>query len=160
LLFPKANHPIRRNKSAPRSVYIDDMALMGRLHPLLVHFPIALILLAPVAEMFASVTAARQWHVVSVASLRVGAVSAVAAATAGWLMAGMPGASATLEWHRWFGTVTAAVAVVAVLMTAAGERSTAARWIDWIALLAAAVCVAATGHLGGMLVWGADFLRP
>jgi uncharacterized membrane protein len=138
------------------------MALIGRLHPLLVHFPIALILLAAAAETFARVTDARQWHVVSAASLRVGAIGAVGAATAGWLMARMHGVdpSATLEWHRWFGTVTAAIAVAAVWITAAGERSPTTRWIDWIALMAAAACVAATGHLGGTLVWGADFLRP
>ena len=138
------------------------MTLIGRLHPLLVHFPIALILLAAAAEIFATVTDAPQWHVVAIASLRLGAAGAVGAAAAGWLMARMPGVdpSATLEWHRWFGTVTAAVAVMAVLVTAAGKRSTATRKIGWIALLAAAVCVAATGHLGGMLVWGADFLRP
>lgn len=138
------------------------MTFIGRLHPLLVHFPIALILLAAAAEMFAAVAVTSRWHVVAMACLRVGAIGAVGAAAAGWLMARMPGVdpSATLEWHRWFGTATAAIAVLAVLVTAAGERSTATRWIDWMALLAAAVCVAATGHLGGMLVWGADFLRP
>ena len=138
------------------------MTLIGRLHPLLVHFPIALILLAAAAESFAAATDAKRWHVVAIASLRIGAVSAVGAAAAGWLMARMPGVdpSATLEWHRWLGTMTAAIAVMAVLVTAAGQRSTATRWIDRMVLLAAAVCVAATGHLGGMLVWGADFLRP
>jgi len=138
------------------------MAFIGRLHPLLVHFPIALILLAAAAEMFAAAAVAPRWHVAAMACLRVGAIGAVSAAAAGWLMARTPGVdpSATLEWHRWFGTATAAIAVLAVLVTAAGERSTATRWIDWMALLATAACVAATGHLGGMLVWGADFLRP
>jgi uncharacterized membrane protein len=138
------------------------MTFIGRLHPLLVHFPIALILLAAAAEIFAVVTVAARWHVVAIACLRAGAIGAVGAAGAGWLMARMPGVdpSATLEWHRWFGTATAATAVIAVLVTAAGERSSATRWIDWMAMLAAALCVAATGHLGGMLVWGADFLRP
>jgi uncharacterized membrane protein len=138
------------------------MALIGRLHPLLVHFPIALILLAAAAELFSSLIDAKQWHVVAMASLRVGAIGAVGAAGAGWLMALMPGVdpTATLAWHRWLGTTTAVVAVTAALITAVGERSTTTRWIDWIALLAAAVCVAVTGHLGGMLVWGADFFRP
>src|SRR5947208_430404 len=115
------------------------MTLIGRLHPLLVHFPIAFILFAAAAEIFATVTRATRWHVVAIGSLRAGAVTAVAAAAAGWLMARMPGVdpSATLEWHRWFGTMTAAVAGIAVMVTAAGERSTAARWLDWLTLLAA-----------------------
>jgi hypothetical protein len=33
-------------------------------------------------------------------------------------------------------------------------------WVYRITLFWAAGLVAVTGHLGGLLVWGADFLRP
>jgi len=33
-------------------------------------------------------------------------------------------------------------------------------WLFRIVLLAAGALVALTGHLGELLVWGADFLRP
>ena len=33
-------------------------------------------------------------------------------------------------------------------------------WIYRIAVFAAGTLVAVSGHLGGLLVWGADFLRP
>jgi uncharacterized membrane protein len=139
------------------------MALTGRLHPLLVHFPIALVLIAAVAETVAIVAGIKEWHVVAVANVRAGAAFAVGAAMAGWLLALAPGidASPTLEWHRWFGTLAATGAVAAALATAGLEgRSLRALWIYRMTLFGAAAAVAVTGHFGGVLVWGANFLRP
>jgi uncharacterized membrane protein len=139
------------------------MVLAGRLHPLLVHFPIGLVLIAAVAEIVAIATHRREWRVVAVANVRAGAVFAVAAAIAGWLLSSAPGveASATLEWHRWLGAMAATGAVAAALATTgADEPSPMAQWIYQITLFVAAACVAVTGHLGGILVWGAGFLRP
>jgi hypothetical protein len=69
--------------------------------------------------------------------------------------------SSVLEWHRWVGTIGAGMALAAALATAgAGRRSSLSVWLYRTALFAAGLLVAATGHLGGVLVWGADFLRP
>ena len=46
---------------------------MGRLHPLLVRFPIALILVAAVAELVAMATRMPEWRAVAVANVRAGA---------------------------------------------------------------------------------------
>ena len=140
------------------------MALIGRLHPLLVHFPIGLVLVAAVAEVAAMTTGLWHWRAVAVANVRVGAVFGIGAAIAGWLLASSPGLAAmsSLEWHRWLGTI-AAVAVFGAALTTAGARggrSPLALWVYRITLFWAAVLVAVTGHLGGLLVWGADFLRP
>jgi hypothetical protein len=89
------------------------MAFIGRLHPLLIHFPIALVIAAAVAEIAAMVTRDGGWR-----TLAVGNVRAV---------------------HR---------------RSAAGVR------IYRIGLFAAGMVVAATGHVGRLLVWGANFLRP
>src|ERR1700680_111947 len=139
------------------------MVLTGRLHPLLVHFPIGLVLIAAVAELVAIATNIREWRVVAVANVRAGAVFAVAAAIAGWLLSSAPGieASATLEWHRGLGTVAATGVVAAALATTGADGpSPTARWIYQMTLFGAAACVAVTGHFGGVLVWGADFLHP
>ena len=139
------------------------MVLAGKLHPLLIHFPIALVLVAAMAELVATMTNSRDWHVVAVTNLRAGAVLAVGAAIVGWLLASAPGVepSATLEWHRWLGTTAAIAAAAAALATGGADGpSERTRWIYRTALFGAAACVALTGHLGGILVWGADFLRP
>lgn len=139
------------------------MTLIGRLHPLLVHFPIALVLVAAVAEVVATTTGLSDWRALALANLRAGAVFAIGAAIAGWRLASSPGIEATssLEWHRWLGSI-AAIAVVGAALATAGARgrSPLAIWAYRITLFWATALVAVTGHLGGLLVWGADFLRP
>ena len=139
------------------------MALIGRLHPLLVHFPIGLVLIAAMAEVVAMTTGRWDWRAMAVANVRAGAWFALGAAIAGWRLASSPGIEATssLEWHRWLGTI-ATVAVFGAALATAGARgrSPFALWVYRMTLFWAAVLVAVTGHLGGLLVWGADFLRP
>jgi uncharacterized membrane protein len=138
------------------------MALTGRLHPLLVHFPIALILIAALAELVALVTTFPEWHTVAVANVRAGAAFAAGSAGAGWLLASsrMVEASPALEWHRWLGVTAATAAVIAALATGAIDRRPGRQWRYRIALFSAAALVAVAGHFGAVLVWGADFLRP
>ena len=58
---------------------------------------------------------------------------------------------------RWLGTVAAIAVLGAALATA--DRSRFALWVYRIALFRVAALVAVAAHLGGLLVWGADFLR-
>lgn len=138
------------------------MALIGRLHPLIVHFPIALVIIAALAESGASLTRDWRWRLVAYANLRAAALFAIAAAFAGWRLAVAPGGStAVVEWHRWLGVGAAATTVAAALATVGDDgRSLVAGWTYRAALMSAAVLVIVTAHLGGVLVWGADFLRP
>jgi len=69
-----------RNICGRPPVCIGDMVLIGRLHPLLVHFPIGLVLIAAVAEVVAMTTGLGDWQAVAAANVRVGAVFAIAAA--------------------------------------------------------------------------------
>jgi len=137
------------------------MALIGRLHPLLVHFPIALILIAAVAEVVALVTQFPEWHVVAVANVRAGAAFAMVTVGAGWLLASsrIVEASPALEWHRWLGVMTAVAAIAAALTTGDDGRP-GRQWRYRVALFLAAALVGVAGHLGAVLVWGADFLLP
>ena len=139
------------------------MTLIGRLHLLLIHFPIALVIAAAGAEGVAIVTADERWHTMAVRNVRAGAVFALLASFAGWRLSlemGMA-SSPLLEWHRWLGTVGGVVTLVAAIATVgAGDRSPLGVRNYRIALFAAGLLVAVTGHLGGLLVWGANFLRP
>jgi uncharacterized membrane protein len=127
------------------------MAFIGRLHPLLIHFPIALVIAAALAEVAAMVTRDE------------GAAFALLATIAGWRLAVAPEmeVSPLLEWHRWLGTVAAGAALAAALATGGvRHRSALSVRIYRIALFAAGTLVAVTGHFGGLLVWGVNFLRP
>jgi uncharacterized membrane protein len=138
------------------------MALTGRVHPLLVHFPIALVLIAAVAELVSLTTRFPEWHMVAVANIRAGAAFAVASASAGWLLASsrIVEASPALELHRWFGLAGVVASVAAALATGEMDRPPRRLWFYRIALFWAAALVAVAGHFGAVLVWGADFLRP
>jgi uncharacterized membrane protein len=138
------------------------MALVGRLHPLLVHFPIALVMVAAAAEGAAIATGDRRWRTVAVVNVRAGAAFAVLAVIAGWRLASAPGVELTplLEWHRWLGATAAVSMAAAAMATLRSERWPRHHlWIYRTALFCAASFVAVTGHSGGLLVWGADFLR-
>lgn len=139
------------------------MALIGRLHPLVVHFPIALILVAAAAELVAMAAHRPKWHTVAVANLRAGAVFAGGSAVAGWLLAlsRIVEASPSLEWHRWLGAA-AAIAAIGAAVTTAGAVSSSPKllWVYRITLFWAAALVSVAGHFGAVLVWGPDFLRP
>jgi uncharacterized membrane protein len=139
------------------------MALIGRLHPLLIHFPIALVMTAAGAEITAMVTAHESWRTVAIATVRVGAVFALLAAVAGWRLAAAPDVewSPLLEWHRWLGIAATVMALAAAVATGGVRRRSAVSMLAYrMALFAAGTLVAVTGHFGGLLVWGADFLRP
>jgi uncharacterized membrane protein len=132
--------------------------LFGRLHPLLLHFPIAFVLGAAAAEIAAIVTKRDAWRALGVVIARAAAVTAVATGLAGWAFSRSsfvePGP--LLEWHRWLGVGAAGASVLAAL----ASRS-AVRWPHAYrsALFTAAALVTATAHLGGLLVWGPDFFR-
>jgi uncharacterized membrane protein len=81
------------------------MPLISHLHPLLVHFPIALVLAAAAAELAAIATPGPWWRAVAVSNLRAGAALGLVAAITGWLLAASPVIDATpaLDWHRWLG---------------------------------------------------------
>ena len=139
------------------------MSFIGKFHPLLVHFPIALVLAAAAAELVVLATTRTAWRTVAVANIRAGAALGVVTAITGWLFAASPlvDTSPSLEWHRWVGVASAAGAIGAALLSSrlpmASRRSAFAyRFL----LFVTALLVAITGHLGGTLVWGAGFLRP
>ena len=139
------------------------MAFIGRLHPMLIHFPIALVIVAVVAETAATATVDNRWRTVAVVNVRAGAAFALIAAIAGWSLAQTTGTESMslLEWHRWLGTLGAALTLAAAVATSRTDRRASVDlWRFRAALFAAAAFVAVAGHLGGVLVWGADFLRP
>jgi uncharacterized membrane protein len=139
------------------------MPFIGKFHPLLVHFPIALVLAAAAAELVAIAAPRPAWRTVAVANIRAGAAMGVVTAITGWLFAPSPLVDATtsLEWHRWVGIAGAAGAIVAALLSSRLQGSSrGSAFLYRCALFVSALLVAITGHLGGTIVWGAGFFQP
>src|SRR6266487_662086 len=97
------------------------MFLIGKLHPLLVHFPIGLVLTAAGAEVIATWTQRQSWRALAIANVRIGALFGALTLLAGWVLASAPFVEATpsLVWHRWTGVAAA----VATMGAAVASRS-------------------------------------
>jgi len=135
----------------------------GRLHPLVIHFPIALLIVGAAGEVVriwrddSSVARFSAWIVL------LGALSALLAAATGWLFAYQihrpPELRPILYWHRWLGVSSVGTAFLAAwaahqwAVTPWPRR----RWLRRGAIWAAALLAAGTAHLGAALVWGTDF---
>ncbi len=136
----------------------------GRLHITLVHFPIALLVAAAWLE-FARLRRGRfEPRPAAVACLGLGALTAAVSAGLGWIWADVEPVgerlAGTLVWHRWIGISVAGIALLAwfdaLAQRRAATRGSARRLRSALVLLA--VGVAVTGHLGGSMAWGPDFL--
>ena len=136
--------------------------LYGHLHPLVLHFPIALLLLAAVLEVLPRLRrkdygpgyANATWIV-----LALGALSAVVAATMGLTLAAAGGyVGETVSSHRFFGLTVAALALISVALKLAAERKQGLRGLYGIPLAGAVVAIFVAGHYGGKLTHGAGFL--
>jgi len=139
------------------------MLLIGKLHPLLVHFPIALVLAAAGAEIVAIGTRRPSWRAMAVANLRAGAAMGALTLIAGWVLATAPFVEATsaLTSHRWTGVAAVAATIGAALASRRSHVESHRSLVVYRgALFGAAVLVAIAGHLGAALVWGPDFLGP
>jgi len=151
----------------------------GRLHPVLVHFPIALVALAAGAEVLSAVMGRRggvgrgvvggmgmMVHGPSSLArgcLVVGAPAAGITAWSGWLNAAYEhggGGPLEIEGHRWVGIAATAVALMALMaVLAASWRATEMGVRVYRALVVlAAMLMGVTGHLGGSLVYGGEYL--
>jgi uncharacterized membrane protein len=136
------------------------LQFLGRLHPLLVHFPIALLLAALLFELRRG--RASGPSEAGFACLALGTLGAFAAALTGWLFAAHdpPGAPDLLLRHRWSGVGTAA-ASGAVLLSAwrwKKSRSSAFALPTRLGLAFTALLTALSGTLGGAMVYGEGFL--
>jgi mono/diheme cytochrome c family protein/uncharacterized membrane protein len=133
---------------------------LGNFHPATVHFPVALLTAAAVAELLRLVTRRPAFDAITRYCLWFGALTAVAAAVLGWFLGGfrVMDASWLLTAHRWLGTSTT---FTAVLLLALSEGSRAPeRWRTRICfrsvLLILTGLVLATGFFGGAAVYGLD----
>jgi uncharacterized membrane protein/mono/diheme cytochrome c family protein len=132
---------------------------IGRLHPLLVHGPVALIALVPLMELAG--LSRRRAHLRSAAGwiLAVAAIAAFAAAFDGWLLAwsgGLRGRDVTR--HMWGGVWLAAACAAAVRARSAAARGLGLPGAYPVLLALAVGLMAWTGHGGGAISHGNGFL--
>jgi uncharacterized membrane protein len=135
---------------------------LGKFHPLVIHFPIAMLLAAALAEFIGLFSSSAFWKTSGRYSAILGALGAAVAAPLGWATAAFS-SFPTMEWveelHRWLGTSTAVLAIVAVICGELARRRQSAglRKAYLVLLFLAAVVVGVTGHFGASLVYGLGY---
>lgn len=151
---------VERREAAPLGP-VDPWRVFVRSHPIWVHFPIALLLLAAVVEVAGLWSGgSRLWAPAVSWALWIGTISAAAAALSGWWLADLEGyRDETVRWHRWSGVVVAAGALIVALVRLRWGRSElrAIRVVVVGLMLLLAIVVMSAGHSGGELVWGAGY---
>lgn len=130
---------------------------LGRMHSLLVHFPIAMFLGAIGVELFGLWKGRPDYRRAAQVMLIVGAIGAVAAAALGWFAGGfyLTDRNPILMAHRWLGTSIAIVGLLLFYLSFTAQRAPEEpRRIYWVLLGAMTIAIAIQGWLGGTFMHG------
>jgi uncharacterized membrane protein len=137
--------------------------LLGRLHPALVHFPVALIVTAFAAEMIFVARRDPRFSTAARFMIHAGAWMGVAAALSGFARADSitiaPDVASAFSVHRIAGIATPVLAFLAAAL-ADGVRRSGQIWelfLYRIVLALAVVGALIAGYNGGEIVYGAGF---
>jgi uncharacterized membrane protein/mono/diheme cytochrome c family protein len=129
------------------------LELIGRFHPLLVHLPIGILLIAVLFYLLASKDKNKSLnHAVTIA-LFWGMLSAIASCISGFILSRSDDYDTGLiSKHQWLGISTAVVSIGSWYFSKKSVKQL--RWI----LLLLVVLIIITGHLGGSITHGSDYL--
>jgi uncharacterized membrane protein len=138
----------------------DLGAFVGRFHPLLVHFPIAFLLLAGALELLAlRQRTGPPWLAARFPLLVVSALTAGIAATAGYLLGTSGGyGGGTFDLHLRLGIVVAVGALITALAAWRRQRTGTGDRVVRAALVLTLAVLTIAGHLGATLTHGEGYL--
>lgn len=142
----------------------------GRAHVVLVHFPIAVLIIMLLFEGSSTLgrlvdrgsTDPSPTNTV-ISLLVIGLIAAILTVASGWVYAAIDlsdDSRETLMWHRWLGIAATSVALLAMIATifACRRPSHRARSVYRLLMVLCAGLIVANGYFGGVLVHGADHL--
>ena len=126
----------------------------GNFHPLLVHLPIGMLLLALLMQWVCEKERFIPLQPAIPFVYFVGSISAILSCISGWFLASNGGyAIDTLLYHRWLGIGVAVVSLVCYYFSKKEDK----RLSKWLATLLF-ILITITGHFGGTLTHGEGYL--
>ncbi|MFM9950955.1 MAG: DUF2231 domain-containing protein, partial [Saprospiraceae bacterium] len=132
------------------------LQVTGRMHPLVLHFPIVLLLLAIVWETAVKAKDSPLYRTTGDAFLLSAALSAVVAALMGLFLSQEEGYDAdTLFGHKWSGV---AVSLISWGWYAYREKIRQTKWITRAIAVGSLVSVVLAGHQGATITHGENYL--
>ena len=153
---------VEHPKKTAEPLWKHSLRWIGKFHSVSTHFPVALMLVAVVAEAIGWWTRREDWMRTVRFLVVLAAFGGLAATGLGWMNAFFssydkaPGA--VLWWHRWLGSVTCVWALICAGLACLGPcvEGSSERQRFRGALLFGAALVSITGFLGGALINGLD----
>jgi len=127
--------------------------LIGRFHPVLVHLPIGMLLLAAIFQLISLKHKTASLGPAIHITLFGGMLSAIFSAVSGYLLSTTEDYDASLiSTHQWFGIAVAVISIGAYILNKQQNKYT--KWV----ILIMTILVVVTGHLGGSITHGSDYL--
>jgi uncharacterized membrane protein len=128
-------------------------SFIGHFHPVLVHLPIGILLVAALFQFLSQKEKYKSLHTAIGISLFLGMMSAIASCISGFLLSrtGDYDTQMTAQ-HQWLGIATTVVSILAYLFYK--KKSVLLNWV----MLLLALLIIITGHLGGSLTHGSGYL--
>lgn len=134
---------------------------LGRLHPMVVHFPVSLLLFAAALELFTLKNFNSKLRPGINILVFVGALAAVISAMLGWLLANQENYGGDiLTIHQWAGVATACLGVLTLFFLSMVVRRNQWNFVKIYRgiLFFTAIGVSVAGHFGASLTHGNDYL--
>lgn len=129
--------------------------LIGRFHPLLVHLPIGILLLAILFELLPSNKNYRSLKRSIIVILSIGSVTAIFSCITGYLLSQSGDyESGMVGWHQWMGISLTIYSLGYVWMRSRKGYKSYRKAFAFVLLILLMI----TGHLGGSLTHGEDYL--
>jgi len=137
---------------------------MGRFHPVLVHFPIALAIISVLAEILFIILKSSFFRNAARFSILFAAIFSIPAVLVGWAT----GLNATypeiygdtgvmlLSLHKWIGTLASIFIIASSFFSEVAWRTKQPSWtlIYRISLVISAALVSLAGHFAGLMIYG------
>ena len=132
------------------------LQVLGATHPLIVHFPIALAIVAAMAMLLHWIGRHEGFGDFAFHCTWIAALASVCVAASGWFFADASRESDELFLHRWFGIGSSVGLIALAFMTSLvrGDSWPGLLKISRFASLLVAVGIGITAHFGGDMVWG------
>jgi mono/diheme cytochrome c family protein len=136
-------------------VLLSLTEFLGRFHPVLVHLPIGILLMGILLQWLSASPKYNVSNNVIRVVLLIGTFSAILSCITGLLLSGSGDYETDLvSWHMWMGMGVAAASLLFLQRILAKKNGIGTR-LTSVSLL---VLIVLTGHLGGSLTHGADYL--
>lgn len=139
-------------------------SVIGKLHPALVHFPIAWVMLVQVMDLAAIVSRRKEWTTVGLYLLMLACLSFIPAAATGLIRAGAMGKDPEIQnlltYHRNLNIAAGLICSAGLAVRLAMRNSLQAkwRWVYFLLMWTGGAALFIAGHLGGKMVFGSDYL--